>query len=98
MLEGRQRTQECICSSLGEMGARTSMKKFILERRNQKRSRQQALEADMPRVSDYSWREGGVERGGKRRWDWELRSPLLLSTGGERKEGHSRQGAGRTSW
>lgn len=51
MLEGRQRTQECICSSLGEMGARTSMKKFILERRNQKRSRQQALEADMPRVS-----------------------------------------------
>jgi hypothetical protein len=27
------------------------MKKFILERRNQKRSRQQALEADMPRVS-----------------------------------------------
>lgn len=31
--------------------------------RKQKGSRQQALEADMPLVSDYSWREGVVERG-----------------------------------
>lgn len=33
MWEGRQRVQEYICSCLGGMGARASMKKFILERK-----------------------------------------------------------------
>lgn len=94
MLEGRQRALECICSHLGEMGARTSMKKFILERKKPEEV-QAASSGGRHALSDYSWREGGVERG-------------VLGLGTEkpaavhrrREERRARQGAGRTgpSW